>query len=98
MNRAVLFLFNLRLQPFKQRTVKELAHRDAEAVTNLLNGHDTRVLAFSIQHAVNGRGGHAALIGKGIRGKAALFAQLLDTFPNCVLCVHPSPPFALLQI
>ncbi len=59
-------LFDLRLKIFKQRIIEKFTNADFQAITNLLDRNNSRILAFGVQHTVNRGGRNAALVGKGV--------------------------------
>ena len=59
-------LLYLRIKIFKQWIIEKFADTDFKTVTNFLNGNDSRILAFGVQHTVNRGGRNAALVGKGV--------------------------------
>ena len=49
-------LFYFLFQIFKKWVVEECAQAEIHTVANFLNSYDSRILAFGIEHAVNGEG------------------------------------------
>ena len=52
-------LFYFLFQIFEKWIIEECAQAKVHTVTNFLNGYDSRILTFGIEHAVNGRRRHA---------------------------------------
>lgn len=60
------FSFNYGVQSLEQWVVEKLSQADSQSVAELLDGHDTGVLALCVQHTVNGGRRYPAEVCKGV--------------------------------
>ena len=71
-------LFDFLFRAVKQRIVEELAHGNLQPVADLFDGDDTGILAFLIEHTVDGRGRHTTDIRQRVDRDIPLVAQIDD--------------------
>ena len=71
-------LFDFLFRAVKQRIVEEFAHGDLQAIADFLDRNDAGILALLIEHAVDGRGRHAADIRQRVDRDIPLVAQIDD--------------------
>lgn len=92
-------LLDFLLQFVKQVAVEEFAERDVQPVTEFFQRDDAGILAFFVQHTVNGRRGDAGDRRQGVDGHVALFAQIQNALRNRFLGIQfASPPCDISQI
>ena len=86
-------LFDLLFQVLKQIAVEEVADGNIYTVANLLDGNDTGVLAFFVQHTVDRGRSNAREISQCVHGKPFFLAELQNAFCNRFFGIHASGPF-----